>query len=188
MRKSIVLLCIALLAFVSTAEARPINIYLGLSAGEGVDLDDDDLDLDFDAFDLDNDDLSFKLFAGVSLGRTLGVEVALHNFGSLDCCDGVSDASLSADVDGISAALVAGFPVWRLRLFAKVGLLSWDVDGTLDSIAGDAPFKLDGEDPMAGVGADLKLTDHLSVRAELEVFKVADGSLNMASVGIQFKF
>lgn len=189
MRKSTVLiLALLALSLAPSAQARVINLYLGASLGNGVDLSADDLSLSFDDFKVDGDSTSKKLFVGVSLGRVFGVEAALHDFGSIDCCEGVADAGFSADVDGISAAVVAGFPVWRLRVFAKLGLIAWEVDGVLDSIAGGESFNLDGEDPMGGVGVDLKLTDHISVRAEVEAFKVADGSLDMASVGVQFKF
>lgn len=192
MRNSTVLI-IALLAlfsltFTDAAQARVVNLYLGASLGDSVDLSADDLDLSFDDFDVNGDSTSFKFFVGVSLGRIFGVEAALHDFGSIDCCEGVADAGFSADVDGISAAVVAGFPIWRLRVFAKLGVIVWEVDGVVESIVGGTSFNLDGEDPMGGVGVDFKLTDHFSVRAEVEVFKVADGSLDMASVGVQFKF
>ena len=68
------------------------------------------------------------------------------------------------------------------------GVIAWKVDGTFLTIAGPVPFEDSGEDPMAGVGVDLKLIKKLSVRAEVEVFRIADDNVSVTSVGLQYRF
>jgi hypothetical protein len=178
---------ILLLAASPAAEAAPLNFYVGGSVGDKTDLDPSDFDVDVGDFGVEGDD-TWKVFAGLGIGRIFGVEAAWHDFGTVTCCDQVADAGFALDLTGVSVAAVAGIPISRLRLFAKAGFLAWEADGTLVTIAGAVPFTLDDEDPMGGVGVDLQLTRHFSIRAEWEVFKLAEGSLDIASVGVQYRF
>lgn len=177
---------VVLLASSPAAEAGPF--YVGGSLGDGANLDASDFDVNLGGLEADTDDRTWKVFAGLGIGRIFGVEAAWHDFGTVSCCDLLSDGGFVVDVEGISAAVVAGIPLSRLRLFAKLGVFSWDVDGDAFTIAGPVPFSLDGEDAMGGVGADLKVTRHFSVRAELEVFEIAGGGLDIVSVGVQYRF
>jgi hypothetical protein len=182
LKRNVLFLAILLLA--STVQAAPLKIYVGASVGEGF-----DTDAGLGDFGLDTDDQTFKLFAGVSLGRVLGVEAAWHDFGDVSCCTPpIADGGFDIGGEGVSVAAVAGLPIWRLRLFAKAGVIAWKVDGELETIAGRVAFEDSGEDPMAGVGVDLKLIKKLSVRAELEVFRIADDNVSVTSVGLQYRF
>lgn len=180
-------LFLALLALAAAAPAAPLSFYLGASLGGDSGVDPGDLDLDTGDFGVDTD-RTWKVFGGLGIGRILGVEAAWHDFGTATCCEGLVDAGFAVDLDGYSVAAVAGFPLSRLRLFAKVGVFSWQADGAIVTLAGETPVSLDGEDAMGGVGVDLKLTRHLSVRGEWELFELAGGSLDVASVGVQYRF
>jgi OOP family OmpA-OmpF porin len=178
----------ALLAVTSAAQAAPVAFYLGGSLGDGLDLDSGDLDLDLPDIGLDREDSTWKVFGGIAIGRVFAVEGAWHDFGRVNCCEGLTDAGFSLDVQGASVNAVAGIPIYRFRLFAKVGLIAWEADGNLLTFSGPVPVSFDGEDPMGGVGADLKLTEHFFVRAEWEVFQIEEGELDVASVGVQWRF
>ncbi len=68
---------------------------------------------------------------------------------------------------------------WR----GAAGLASWDRDFT------DGPGDDDtGTDIAYGVGAALRITDRFWVRTEWEVFEVDDADLDMASLGVDFRF
>lgn len=178
----------ALLAVTPAVQAGPLKFYVGGSLGGGLNLDGGDLGLDLPDFGIDRDNQTWKVFGGIGIGRILGVEAAYHDFGTVVCCEGVADSGFRLDVEGVSVAGLAGIPIGRLRLFAKAGLLSWKADGRLLTFAGSVPLSLDGEDPMGGVGADLKVNEHWFVRAELELFRIDEGTLDIGSVGVQYKF
>ncbi len=179
-------LLIALLAFSPVAQAAPLSFYTGGSLGTGIGIDAGDLRLsDFGA---ETDDQTWKLFAGIGIGRIFGIEAAWHDFGTVSCCAQVADAGFDINLQGLSVAAVAGIPLNRLRLFAKAGLVAWEADGEVVTFSGPLPFSADGEDPMGGVGADFKVNKRLAVRAEWEVFKIDEGTLDSASVGVQYKF
>lgn len=180
-----ILVLLLLCGFASTAQAAPINFYIGASLGEAFDSASGLSEFDFD---VDADDNTWKVFAGASIGRIFGVEVARHEFGNVTCCNTVSDIDFSLDTEGISFAAMAGFPVWRARLFAKLGVMAWEVDGDLETLGGAFDVAEDGEDLMAGIGVDFKVTGGLSVRAEWEVFEFENDDIGLASLGVQFKF
>lgn len=182
------LIVAAFLAVTPAAQAGPLKFYLGGSLGDGLDLDAADLDIDLPELGIEREDRTWKVFGGIAVGRIFGAEAAYHDFGTVVCCEGLADAGFAVDVQGVSVNAMAGIPISRLRLFAKAGLISWEADGRLLTFAGPIPLTLDGEDPMGGVGADLKLTGHLSVRAEWEIFQIAEGELDVASLGVQYKF
>ena len=166
----------------TAAHAAPLNFYVGGSIGDSA-----DLEAGFDDLGIDSDDPSFKILGGVGLGRILAVEAAWHELGNVTCCSQVADAGFDVDVRGVSVNVLAGFVISKLRLFVKGGLMSWEVDGRLESLAGPVPFSLDGEDPMGGVGATLNINRKIAVRAEWELFDIADDNLNIVSAGITYR-
>lgn len=178
----------AFLVATPAAQAAPVKFYIGGSLGDGIDLESVDIDVDLPDLEVRRNDETWKVFGGVGIGRFFGVEGAWHDFGRVTCCEGLSDAGFAVDVEGISVSAIAGIPISRFRLFAKAGLLSWEADGRLLTLAGPVPLSLDGEDPMGGVGADFNVTRHLTIRAEWELFQIAEGDLDVASVGLQYRF
>ncbi len=177
-------LFLALAALCSGAQAAPLKFYVGASVGNGGEIDGGLSD-----FDIDGDNQTWKVFAGVGLWRFLSVEGAWHDFSDVTCCGPeVADAGFDLAVEGTSVAGVAGLPIGPLRLFAKVGVLSWKVSGVVDTIAGPVSSSASGEDTMGGVGADFKVFGKLSIRAEWEFFEVDSDSLDVVSVGVQYRF
>ena len=166
--------------------APPPSFYAGASIGTGIDLDADDIGLS--DFGLEDDEEWLKVYGGIRLGKVVGIEAAWHDFGEVRCCDQIVDAGFRVDLQGLSAAAVLSVPIKRLRLFVKAGVLAWEADGEVITIAGELPFALDGEDPMAGVGAEFELAEHFALRAEWEIFQVDKGELDSVSVGVQFRF
>ncbi len=179
-----IVLFLALAALCTGAGAAPLKLYVGASLGNGGEIDGGLTD-----FDIDGDNQTWKVFAGLGLWRFLGVEAAWHDFSDVTCCGpNVADAGFDLSVEGISVAALAGLPIGPLRLFAKIGVLSWDVGGVVQTIAGPMSRSVTGEDPMGGVGADFKVFGKLSVRAEWEVFEIDSDSLDVVSVGVQYRF
>jgi hypothetical protein len=181
-RTALFLVLLLLPALASAASATPLNFYLGASLGEEVVAETGD-----PSFDVSGDS-AYKVFAGLKLGRILGVEVAYHDFGTQVCCPNVADYGFNLDVDGLSAAGVVGLSISRVNLFAKLGVFSWNEDGFFDGLIGRIDVSDDGQDLMGGVGAAVKLTDHFAVRAAWEYFEFAGSDVDFVSLGVEYKF
>jgi OmpA-OmpF porin, OOP family len=166
--------------------APPPSFYAGAGIGTGIGLDATDLELS--DFGIEDDQESWKVYGGIRLGRVFGIEAAWHDFGEIRCCDQIADAGFRLDIQGVSAAAVVSVPIKRLRLFAKAGVLAWEADGEVVTFAGELPFSVDGNDPMAGVGAEFELGEHFAVRAEWEIFQIDQGELDSVSAGVQYRF
>jgi hypothetical protein len=65
--------------------------------------------------------------------------------------------------------VIGTLPIGFFELFAKVGMMWYDVD--LD-IENDPTLSDSGEDPIYGVGVGLTLVERLSLRLEYEIVDV----------------
>lgn len=127
--------------------------------------------------DLDDDQVSFKVYAGGDLLPWLGVEAGYVNFGEI----GGSGASL--DADGWSVAAIAQLPIGNFAPYAKAGHLWWDTDS--DSASFGNP---DGHDWFGGLGLRFALTQAIDMRLEYERYEVADADVDMGSLNLQLQF
>ena len=150
------------------------GLYIGVGAGDAT------LELDDGSFD--ESDTAYKVFGGYNLGLVpmidLAVEASYVDFGN------PSSPLGNIEVSGIDAFGLAGFNLGPIGFFAKLGLISWDVD----AVGGGGKFSDSGTDTAYGIGARFQVMS-LSVRAEYEVFDIdADADLSMLSVSAVFTF
>ncbi len=185
----------------TAAYAVEKHFYVGGSAGEEATLASFPTDVMPPDVEVFAEDRAYKFFGGLQLGDHLGLELAYHDFGSQTCCRAVlTDLNFGfvINVDGYSAALVARLPVHRFALFGKLGYLLWDADGEVFQVwpARTDPYSSDGGAPMAGVGSEFRMTNHLGVRLEWEYFDFEDAGpaaavfeeVSIFSAGIQYRF
>lgn len=124
--------------------------------------------------DFDEDDDFTELLVGIQANSFLGIEASYLNFGEFSGNIG------SADVDGYDLALVGRLPLTdSFGLFAKGGLLFWEVDTKVAGIKRD----YDGDDPFVGVGADFKVTDNLIVALEYDRYRIDLDDSNLPNPG-----
>ena len=181
----IAILSPAILLFPSAQAQADSGFYVGGSVGNStVEANVSDPSIP-DDFGFDENDFGWKAFGGYTFDLPLidlGVEASYHDFGgpSVD----ILDTTLGVDTTGFSAFGVAGIGLGPIRVFGKVGVLSWDAD--LNALG--ETISEDGSDTAYGVGVSFGLGS-LQIRGEYEVFDVSDiDDLTMWSVGIAWIF
>lgn len=170
-----------------SALAAENGLYIGGSIGSSFIEDEDDIDVEdeVEEFDIDDDDFGWKAFAGYQFLPWFAVEGGYVDFGEVE--DATSNATVSSELDGWTAFAVGKIPIAIVDVFGKVGVISYDLDVTLDPDADDN-FSSSGEDIAYGVGAAVNLGS-LGIRAEAERFDVSDiDDLYLLSVGLTYTF
>ncbi|HEY8520542.1 MAG TPA: outer membrane beta-barrel protein [Gammaproteobacteria bacterium] len=158
---------LALAAGAAMAQERDTDSgpYLGIGLGDFSsavdrieDLDDvDDVGLDFD------DESATKLFAGWRFNRFLAVQLDYIDFG--ESTASLGPLSIQSDSSGWAPAIVGTLPIGPLELFARAGMIFYDVD--IDA-PGRSLIDASGEDPIYSAGIGITLLGRLSLRAEYE--------------------
>ncbi len=136
----------------------------------------------------DEDDSSYKLYAGYMLLPFLGFEGGYTNFGSPN--KNFSGASVDFDIDGWEAFVVGVLPLGPVDLFAKVGGVAINVDAKVRAGGSTLASGSDSDEKAAyGVGAAFGLGG-IKIRAEYTEYDVSSGidDLYMASVGVTYQF
>ncbi|HEX6999187.1 MAG TPA: porin family protein [Gammaproteobacteria bacterium] len=145
--------------------------YLGVGLGDfssAVDRIEDLDDVDDVGLDFDDEDAS-KLFGGWRFNRFLAVQLDYIDFGestgSLDLLDFESDTS------GLAPAVVGTLPLGPVELFARAGMIFYDID--ID-VGGERFIDESGSDPIYSAGIGVTLLGRLSLRAEYEEIDIAE--------------
>ncbi len=134
-----------------------------------------------------------KLFGGYKFGDHFAVEGFLANLGNhVSAADdgwGVY-GTVDADLTTVGAAVVGILPFGAdSAFFGKLGLHTWNVDGTyyLQDLAvpasGAGAFSESGTDLMIGLGFDIGMAPNFALRIELESYAM-DTSLTPLTVGV----
>ncbi|HEX7035549.1 MAG TPA: outer membrane beta-barrel protein [Pseudomonadales bacterium] len=178
----------ALFAFAAgPAGAAENGFYIGGSIGSSLVEDQDDIDIgdEVEEFDLDDDDFGWKGFVGFQILPFLAVEGGYVDFGEVE--GDTTSLTVNTEIDGWNAFVVGKIPIAFVDVFGKVGIISWDLDVSLDPDADDN-FSSSDEDVAYGVGAAINL-GKLGIRAEAERFDVSDiDDLYLLSVGLTYTF
>lgn len=134
----------------------------------------------------DEDDFGWKFLAGydfaLSDAFSLGIEGGYVDLGSPSA--DVVTVPISLDPTGLNLYGTAGVDIGPVGLFAKYGLIDWEVDGNIGGI----DFKDDGNDPAYGVGVRFNLGS-VEIRGEYEIFDISDAEdVTLLSAGIVVRF
>lgn len=179
--------------------AYAADFYAGASIGEAT-LETSD-SLDGQDFDFEASDTAFKVFGGYMFNDYFGVEVAYYDGGDQDDRFGFDGgefgpltAGIEASLSGFSAQAVGQYPVGPVDLFAKAGILAWDLEADLEiwDGMGDRIYSEDvgddGSDMIYGVGARYNF-GQWGVRAEYEIIDAGDiDDANVWSIGLEYSF
>ncbi len=149
------------------------GFYVGGGVGQfNVQIDDID-DTDEAIERLDDDDTSWKLFAGYRFNPYISIEAAYIDFGgpsdSFDASG--SSGDYKVELSGFAPYVVGTLPLGPVELFAKVGYYFYDVDLSvdLDDLGGDVFQSSDSdEDLLYGAGIGMTFFEHLHARLEYE--------------------
>lgn len=133
-----------------------------------------------DIGDFDGNDTGFKVLGGYGFNQYFGVELEYIDGGTIE------EGGAELDVSGFVASLMGSYPVTeQFDVFAKAGMLFWDVDFDLFGDSGSDS----GEDFAWGVGAGYDFTDTFGGRVEYQSFTIEDDiDGDMISASVVWKF
>lgn len=191
MKFIIATLATGLLAVTPAMAAEDGGFYVGAGAGSfGIDYNEVD---NGDVFTFSGDDTAFKLFGGYNFNKYLGAEVEYLDGGTIDETYDLGEGfTLGVDIDvtGFNLSIVGVAPIGeRFSLFAKVGMVFWDVD-FIEDFDGDVTVYNDsGEDLSWGLGAGFNFTDQFGARIEYQSFDVHDlDTVDLISASVTWSF
>ena len=140
---------------------------------------------------LDEDGTATKLYGGYSFNKYFAAEASIYNFaeasiGAIEFPVGSGNFSSAAvSMKGVGAYAVGMYPVTKnINLMAKLGVLSWDADLSVNTTTATN----DGTDAAYALAASYAFTKELLVTAEWESFDSDNPELSMVSLGFRFNF
>ena len=164
-----------------------VGFHLGLS---GIEIDRND------AFNqvLDGDENSLSYDIGYKWNDYLAVEVGYYDLSKVDgairpCAEGVScsDIAIQGKITAYSVAIVPHYDITgRIRVFAKLGLVSWDAN--VEDAVEDLEVTLvdvNDEDLIYGAGVEVQILGRLRAVGRLESIA---GDIETVSAGIRLVF
>lgn len=184
------LILVALIAVASATTATADKIYATGSIGSTS------LAADYGEIwtqSVDGDDGSWTLGAGFQLNENLALQAEYHELGRVrgagsPCHDQIEIcilviAPIEADSSAVSISVLPQLPLGeRLRLYGKLGLMSWKTD-VYDLLQGRRRITgVDGEDPLWGGGARLQLRGSVGAFAEYERVPDAFESVSLGMI------
>lgn len=129
----------------------------------------------------DSDDTGWKFFMGTTFKDVIGLEAQYMDFGGLEGSTALGP--VSNDAEAYTAAISAGVPLSWATPFAKVGYAFQDVEGE------SANDELDDDEVFYGVGLRFgPWTTNLAMRLEYERFEFGQTDVDLASLGLGFRF
>lgn len=143
------------------------GLYVGVGLGEFStqinDIDDvDDVDLDFDG-----DEDAKKVFAGWRFNRFFAVQADHYDFGDSTTAIGV--LPLGVETEGFAPSIVGTLPLGPIELFARAGMIYYDLHVRLDN---EDVVDESGNDPVYSAGIGFTLFERLALKAEYEVVDI----------------
>lgn len=137
--------------------------------------------------EIEEDDTAFKVFGGYRFDMSvvdLSVELGYVDFGEAEINTAAGEVVF--DPTGINLWGVAGFELGPVDLFAKVGVIAWDLETT--TFAGRDSD--DGTDYGFGLGAGFDV-GKVQIRGEYELYDTSNADvtmLSMLSLGVVYPF
>ncbi len=151
----------------AAAESANKGFYLGIGRGDystHVDHIDSigDVNLDFDGN-------ATKLFGGWRFNRFAALQVDYDDFDDSSTVFGLGSARQSTS--GVAPTIVGTLPIGPVELFAKGGLVFYDVKVSTN---GSNLIDTSGHDPVYGVGIGFTVARRIALRAEYERIDISE--------------
>jgi OOP family OmpA-OmpF porin len=142
------------------------GLYLGAGVGDfSSEFDDiDEVDIDFD-----EDSDATKFFGGWRFNRFVAVQLDYIDFGDSRATSNLLD--IESDATGLAPSVVGTLPLGPLELFAKAGMLFYDVEINSN---GESLIDESGDDVVYGAGLGVTILERLALRAEYEVIEISE--------------
>lgn len=143
------------------------GLYLGAGVGDFSSDLDDISDVDEAELDFNDDDTAMKVFGGWRFNRFFAFQLDYIDFGESSANDALLD--VTSDTRGFAPSVVGTLPLGPIELFAKAGIMWYDLDV---EIAGSPTIEDSGNDPIFGAGIGFTVAQRLNLRAEYEVVDI----------------
>lgn len=181
-----VLLAAALLFPATAAWCADNGFYLGAAVTQaGFEQDDLDLgDLGNQVTDLDDEDTSYKIIAGLRIVDAFGIEANYIDFGEARSGALPVIGEVFAEARGVDLFAVGFVPLGPVDLFAKAGAVYTEVE------TGAGSFRVDDDSVEFAYGAGVQVRFlSLAARLEYEKFEIdLIDDLDLLSLGITYTF
>jgi len=134
-------------------------------------------------------DNAIKVGSGFKVNDSSGIEIYWATYGEPEKTvnfAGLGNREVSTQIFNLAFQYVHYFPVGgSFDILARFGLAFWksEVD-----IAGSGRYRDDGIDLIAGIGAEMPLSDAWGVRLEWEYSELHNFDVSLLSVGISHYF
>ncbi len=148
--------------------ANTDGLYLGAGLGDFSTGVEDIEDVDADDVDFDSNNNASKLFAGWRFNRFVAIQVDFIDFErSVDARDQLNIVATQSE--GVAPSIVGTLPLGPIELFARAGILWYDLEIDRDntSLVDDSD-----RDPIFGAGIGVTVAKRLNLRAEYEVVEI----------------
>jgi OOP family OmpA-OmpF porin len=187
-----VAIAISAMFFSSVSFLLHANPYIGLGVGST----DYKVDLsNISGGSFEDNSTGTKIYGGYVFNKYYAAEVAYYNFaeasvGAREISPGGPVVGGAADMKGFGAYAVGMYPVSKsVNLMAKIGILNWDADLSVNNAFGnDASGTNDGTDLAYAIAMSYGFTKELLVVAEWESFDTDNPEVSLLSVGFKFIF
>jgi hypothetical protein len=143
------------------------ELYGGLGIGYST--------FEVDSVDFEGSAFAVRQFLGITWGDYLGLEGGFIDFGTVNdrIADQPGQQTLNDGIEtwGYNLSAVARYPInEELHAIAKVGMIRWDSEATIEPFP--LPAKVDGDDILWGVGLDFRGSGRVHVRVEGEFVNI----------------
>jgi OOP family OmpA-OmpF porin len=143
------------------------GLYVGMGFGDfSAEINELD-DIDDVVADLDEDESATKFFVGWRFSRFLAVQADYYDFG--DATAILNALPVSSKSDGIAPSIVGTLPIGPVELFARAGIIYYEVEVALDS---SNVIDASGSDPVYSAGLGLTLFERLNLSMEYELIDI----------------
>jgi OOP family OmpA-OmpF porin len=126
--------------------------------------------IDDAGIDFSDGDNATKVFAGWHFNRFFAVQGDFVDFGESSGAV-TSSASGTSDVQGLAPSIVGTLPIGPIELFARVGVMFYEVDLNL---TGGRFVDESGEDLVYSAGIGIDVLDRLNLRLEYEEIDIQE--------------
>jgi OOP family OmpA-OmpF porin len=149
----------------------------------------------------DDRDRGYKLFGGYQVNKYLAIEAGYFDLGQFSfLANTVPIGTLSGNIKvrGVNLDAVGMLPITdKFSAFARLGMTHARTKGSFAGTGAvnviDPSPRASDNNPKVGLGVQYAFTDALSVRAEIERYRINDavgnkGDIDLASIGLVYRF
>ena len=146
------------------------GFYLGGGFGDFQAQIDELDDIDDAIEDFDTDESASKYFFGYRFNRFFGVQADLYDLGDSETT--LLGQTISAETDAFGASVVGTLPIAFIELFARVGIISYDLEVTTRNFS-DRIDSSD-EDIVYSAGIGFTFVERFNLQLEYEVLEISE--------------